>query len=222
MIALHWSLTLGNLFLYTRHSSVLPCGRLLSPARSDPIPNGNSESLKLFVPVPDSAMPSPPCRLCVAVLIAVIALACADDAVSIDEVGARFALAPKELQSLRVKQLKEMLVRKGAKCEACASKGDLIERIIEVSEWEDVKAEEKEGNGGMSDEEVARINEKLKMSQRMKGQKFQIMGKDGKMEEIDMNDFIKKMEKDEKAKKGEAAAEDAPSKDNSAEEKVEL
>lgn len=167
-------------------------------------------------------MPSPPCRLWVAILIAVIALACADDGVSVDEVGARFALAPEELQSLRVKQLKEMLVRKGAKCEACASKGDLIERIVEVSEWEDVKAKEKEGNGGMSDEEVTRITEKLKMSQGMKGQKFQIMGKDGKMEEIDMNDFIKKMEKEDKVKKSEAAAEEAPSQDNSAGEKVEL
>jgi ARMET, C-terminal len=58
-----------------------------------------------------------------------------------DEVSARFGLANAALLKLKVRELKQMLARKGAKCNACSSKHDLIERIEEVREWPDKEPE---------------------------------------------------------------------------------
>jgi hypothetical protein len=50
----------------------------------------------------------------------------------VDEVATHFDLGSAALLKLKVRHLKAMLARKGAFCNACSSKRDLIERIEEV------------------------------------------------------------------------------------------
>lgn len=58
--------------------------------------------------------------------------------------------------SMRVKQLKAFLDRKGAECLACSSKEDLVQRATEVKDWPDAPEETP------SEEEMREIFENLK------------------------------------------------------------
>lgn len=128
-------------------------------------------------------------------------------AAPIDAIIERFALPKDSLQKLKVRELKEMLQLKGATCDACVSKTDLIERIEEVKDWAVVSA----GAGGESssmgdeteDEKLAKLTETLAKSG-IDTSKIHIaprLGKDGKINQQQLEDFIRKME-DDKQKSG--------------------
>jgi hypothetical protein len=129
----------------------------------------------------------------------------------VDDVAARFGLDAAAMLKLKVRQLKEMLRRKGASCDACVSKGDLVERILEVREWEDVREEAAAGAGdGQSDEERTERIRKLSKTiggSGLGGKTFTLMGKDGKVQEVDWEEFLRKADAEGPGKRagGEAA-----------------
>lgn len=160
-----------------------------------------------------------------ALLFAALVVVRADGVASVDEVASRFDLEPDALSGLRVRQLREMLARKGATCDACVSKGDLVERIVEVKEWADVEVKEPEEKAdhpagktepGLSEDDLAKIREQVK------GQKFQVMGKNGEMEDIDMTEFIARMkENDQKKEAAKETKDEGEEKGEKGEEKEE-
>lgn len=80
----------------------------------------------------------------------------------------RFSLPHESLLKLKVRELKDMLRVKGASCEACVSKRDLIERIAEVKDWSTVTGSEeqnKEKDDGLTaDERMTKLKESLAKS----------------------------------------------------------
>lgn len=138
--------------------------------------------------------------VCALVSVMVLPTAAADAA--LDTVAVRFGLAEPAMLKLKVRELKEMLRRKGASCDACVSKRDLVDRIVEVKEWNDVEEEnvaEKEsqafgdGTDAEKDERLRKLSEELKKGAGGKnGPGIKIMGPDGSFRNIDnIEDFIK-------------------------------
>jgi ARMET, C-terminal len=150
----------------------------------------------------------------------------ADDAGDGDKAGdvvtARFALSRDVLLKLKVRDLKEMLVRKGASCDACVSKSDLVERIAEVREWSDVPEKPKFAADG-PDADIADEMEGLSSDERLEKltEKFRKLdpsirtftkGKDGKMDEAEIERILKEPQKKRKSKKSKSRTSSRKSK----------
>jgi ARMET, C-terminal len=145
-------------------------------------------------------------------LAAVAAEESADGDKAGDVVAARFALSRDGLLKLKVRDLKEMLKRKGASCDACVSKSDLVERIAEVREWNDVHEKQKlsdpadgldsevadDMEGLSSDERLEKLTEKLRKID--PSIRTFTKGKDGKMDEAEIERMLRKPQKMRKSK----------------------
>jgi ARMET, C-terminal len=126
--------------------------------------------------------------------------------------ASRFGLSDDALMKLKVRDLKAMIKRKGATCEACVSKADLVERIAEVRDWDDVLVKKPEfGTGGDAsefaddyeglsrDEKMQRLTENLRRID--PSVKTFMKGKDGKMNDAEIERIISEQARAKGSKK---------------------
>jgi ARMET, C-terminal len=126
--------------------------------------------------------------------------------------ASRFGLSDDALMKLKVRDLKAMIKRKGATCDACVSKADLIERIAEVRDWDDVPEKKpKFGTGGDTsefaddyeglsrDEKMQRLTENLRRID--PSVKTFMKGKDGKINDAEIERIISEQARAKGSKK---------------------
>lgn len=131
--------------------------------------------------------------------------------------------------SMRIKELKAFIAKKGTECLACSSKEDLIERANEVKDWPDVEEKKPETEEvdpdkmkdilnelGSSEEKMQKLREELEKA----GLDLSKMGGNGKI--FDKEDLEKVFKKVDLGKEGEKKSEDAeqPAADNGEKEEL--
>jgi hypothetical protein len=136
-----------------------------------------------------------------------------------DTDASQFDLTDDALLKLKVRDLKAMIKRKGATCDACVSKADLVERIAEVRDWEDVPEKKPEFGAGGDASEFADDYEGLSREEKMQrltenlrrmdpSIKTFMKGKDGKINDAEIERILseqaraKGSEKDKRGTRG--------------------
>lgn len=73
--------------------------------------------------------------------------------------GGAAADGVEQFSGMNVKQLKAYIKNKGTECVACSSKGDLIERALEIRDWPEASGDKE----ALEDEEIKKLFENLSM-----------------------------------------------------------